>query len=111
MFKMSLNRVHDRVKICEGDDSLILRVDADAGRLVAGISEAVEGLQTLNDKSTDEDTRKAAQYFAGVIFGDNQAEKLIDFYHGDGLCVINLCAKYMTGRLNKLIAKVQKKSK
>ena len=54
---------------------------------------------------------KAARYFAGVIFGSDQAEKLIDFYHGDGLCVINLCAKYMTGRLNKLIAKVQKKSK
>ena len=111
MFKMGLSRVHDRVKICEGDDSLVLLVNADAGRLVAGISEAVKGLQALNDKSTDEDARKAARYFAGVIFGDNQADALIDFYHGDGLCVINLCAKYMTGRLNKLIAKVQKKSK
>ena len=111
MYRMSLNRVHDTVRISEGSESITLRVDADAGRMVAGISQAAKGLQALTDKSPDEDQRKGALYFASVIFGDEQAARLLEFYHDDAWCVINLCGQYLDKRLKKLIAKAQKKSK
>ena len=37
MYKISLNRIHDRVRITEGDEHLDLRVDADPMRMVAGL--------------------------------------------------------------------------
>ena len=111
MFKLTLNRVHDRVKVSEGDESLVLRVDGDAGRMVAGISEAVKGLKSLTNETPAEDQIRAARYFASVIFGDEQADALIDFYHDDAMCVINLCSQYIGKRLSGLIAKAQKKSK
>ena len=111
MFKLSLNRVHNRVKISEGDESIVLRVDGDAGRMVAGISEAVKALKELTDETPREDQLKTARYFAGVIFGNEQADALIDFYHNDAMCVINLCSQYIGKRLSGLIAKVQKKAK
>lgn len=111
MFKLTLNRVHDRVKISEGEEKLILCVDGDAGRMVAGISEAVKGMKALNDQTPIDDQIKAAQYFAGVIFGDDQAVQLMEFYRNDPVCVINLCSQYVSKRLSKLIANAQKKSK
>ena len=111
MFRMSLNRVHDRVKISEGDESLTLVVDGDANRMVAGIGEAVKVLKTLTDDTDGETKHNAARYFAEVIFGAEQADKLMAFYRNDPVCVINLCGKYISTRLSGLIAKAQKKAK
>lgn len=109
MYRMSLNRVHDTVRVSEGKESLLLHVDADAGRMVAGISEAVKVLKKINDESTESKKKDAAQYFATEIFGEEGAASLIRFYHNDPVCVINLCGQYLDKRLNKLIAKIQKK--
>lgn len=110
-FVISLHRVHDRVKIAEGSDSLALHVDGDPMRMVAGLSQAQKIMQALNEKSTAEDEKKAALYFAGVIFGQEQAEKLLAFYRDDAGCVINVCGKYFSSRLARLIEKAQKKTK
>ena len=40
MFKITLNRIHDKVRITEGDEHLELRVDGDPMRMVAGLNEA-----------------------------------------------------------------------
>ena len=106
-YTLSLNRVHDNVRIREGDDTLHLAVDADPMRMVAGLNQAQKTLQTITSESTEEETRAAATYFAGVIFGQAQAEKLLEFYHGNAACVINVCGKYFAGRLNKLITRAQ----
>lgn len=111
LFKISLNRVHDRVRITEGDEKLELYVDNDAMRLVAGLSKAQETMKSLSNESTPEQVNNAAMFFAEVIFGDEQAEKLMAFYHNDAGCVINVCGQYFTGRLGKLITKAQKKLK
>lgn len=109
MYRMSLNRVHDTVRVSEGKESLLLHVDADAGRMVAGIAEAVKALQKINDESTESEKKGAAQFFATEIFGEDGAASLIRFYHNDPVCVINLCGQYLDRRLKKLIAKAQKK--
>ena len=110
-FTISLNRVHDRVRISEGSDTLDLAVDSDPMRLVAGLSQAQKQLQSLTAESTEEEQDNAALYFAEVIFGKKQAEKLAAFYHNDAGCVINVCGKYFEGRLAKLITAAQKKGK
>jgi len=110
-YSITLNRVHDRVRITEGGDNLDLYVDADPMRLVAGLSQAQKQLQTINAESTDEDETKAAEYFAQVIFGKEQAEKIMAFYHNDAGCVISVCGRYFEERLAKRITAAQKKQK
>ena len=109
-YEVSLNRVHDIVRIREGNDSLRLYVDGDAMRMVAGLNEAQKILKTLNAESTDEDRLAAAEYFAEVIFGKDQADQLVSFYRDDPICVINLCGTYFRDRLGKLIEKAQKRA-
>lgn len=111
MYKLTLNRIHDRVRITESDEHLDLRVDADPMRMVAGLTEAQRRLHTISEEMTKEQQLEIAKYFAGVIFGADQAERLIDFYRGDVACVIDVCGKYFSGRLAKLIEKAQKRIK
>lgn len=108
-YTVSLHRVHDIVRIREGGDSIRLIVDEDPMRMVAGLNEAQKILKTINDETTDDDKEKAAGYFAEVIFGKEQAGKLLEFYRNDALCVINVCGSYFHDRLNKLITKAQMK--
>ena len=109
-YTVSLNRVHDLVKVREGGDSLRLTVDDDPMRMVAGLNEAQKILKTINNETSDKDKLTAAKYFAEVIFGEEQAGKLLDFYRGDALCIINLCGTYFKDRLGDLITKAQKKA-
>lgn len=109
VFKMSLGRVYDNVRISEGGESLSLAVDADPMRMVAGLNQAQKRLQAITGESTEAQVREAALSFAGVIFGPEQAERLLEFYHGDPGCVINICGRYFSERLRGKIAKAQKR--
>ena len=109
MYKLSLNRVHDRVRITEGDERIELRVDADPMRMVVGLNEAQRRLKTITDDTTVGERDDIALYFAGVIFGESQADTLWNFYHRDAACVINVCGRYFSDRLAKLIEKAQRR--
>ena len=111
MYKLSLNRVHDTVRITENGEALTLRVDADPMRMVTALSQAQKELSGLTDDSTKEAQRAAAYHFAAAIFGDDQATALLRFYREDAACAINVCGQYFAKRLNKLIVRAQKKSK
>ena len=111
MYKITLNRIHDRVRITEGDEYLDLRVDADPMRMTAGLMEAQKRLKLVTEEMNDEEKAESARYFAGVIFGTEQAAHLMDFYHNDAACVIKVCGQYFQNRLSKLIAKAQKRMK
>ena len=111
MFTFTLNRVHDRVRIVEGDEKLELVVDGDPMRMVAGLNEAQKRLRGLTESSPEEEQMGAARYFASVMFGEEQAQELIEFYHSDPACVINVCGRYFSSRLAKLIEKAQKRAK
>ena len=111
-YEVTLNRVHDTIKVNENGEKLTLVVNADPMRIVAGLTKAQEKLTNLvKGEPSDEDMREAAEYFAAVIFGTEQAKKIMEFYAGDAACVINVCGKYFRERLGGIIAKAQKHGK
>lgn len=111
-YEVTLNRVHDTIRINENGDKLPLVVNADPMRLVAGLNRAQEKLKALTaGEPTEEEMREAAEYFASVIFGPDQAKQLMAFYAGDAACVINVCGTYFRDRLSKIIEKAQKRIK
>lgn len=110
-YTLSLNRVHDSIRIKEGNDTLDLTVDADPMRMVAALNKAQKILKGINDDSNEEDIKSAALMFASAIFGDVQAHQIMEFYHDDAGCVINLCGRYFADRLSGIITKVQKRSR
>ena len=110
-YEMTLNRVHDTVVIREGEEKLTLTVNGDAMRIVAGLNRVNEKLGKINESTPDADVIAAAEYFAAVIFGNEQAAKLLAFYADDPGCVITVCGRYFKERLAGKITKVQQKAK
>ena len=110
MYEISLNRVHDRLRVREGNETFELRVDGDAMRMVAGLNEAQARLKTITTESTEDELRAIALHFAGVMFGEEQANELMEFYGGDAACVINICGRYFSDRLARLIERTQKRA-
>lgn len=108
---LSLHRVYDTVTINENGSKLTLHVNADPSRLVVGLSQAQKQLVTIDAETPDEEREKIALFFAGVIFGEEQAKKLLEYYFGDSSCVVAVCGQYFANRLTKLITKAQKKRK
>lgn len=111
-YDITLNRVHDTIRINENGETLPLTVSADPMRIVAGLTKAQKKLNDLVNGETEpttEEMREAAEYFASVIFGQEQAEMLMAFYNDDAACVINVCGTYFRERLSKKISKMQKK--
>lgn len=106
---LSLGRVYDTVTIREGGEKLTLHVNADPSRIVVGLSQAQKQLVTISEETTDEEREKIALFFASVIFGEEQAQKLLDYYYGDSSCVVAVCGTYFSKRLSKLISKTQKR--
>lgn len=110
MFRVSLGRVHELVRIKEGTERLLLRVDGDPIQMTIGLNKARELLQTLTDEN-DEEALAAARMFAEVFFGKKQTELLIGFYNDNPACVISVCGKIFEKRLIKKIIKAQKRQK
>ena len=110
-YSVSLNRVHDTVVIREGDEKLTLVVNGDSMRMVGGLNKAQMQMKALTDESTDDEIKEVALYFATVIFGKDQAEKLFKFYADDPASVISVCGKYFRERLAGKISRMQKKLK
>lgn len=110
-YELTLNRVHDTITIREGDEKLTLAVNGDAMRMVAGLTKAQAKMNELTQDTPDETVKETAKYFAAVIFGTEQAEKLMAFYADDPGCVISVCGQYFKDRLAGKITEAQKKIK
>ena len=113
-YDITLNRVHDTIRIRENGEILPLTVSADPMRIVSGITKAQKKLTAVvnaENEPTEEELKEAAEYFATVIFGREQAQKLMAFYNNDAACVINVCGTYFRERLGNKIAQMQKKMK
>lgn len=111
-YTVSLGRVHDRIVVKEQNESLSLRVDADAQDLVDVMRKTepeLNGLRT--SKKPMDDAGDIARRFCVAIFGEEQTGKLYEFYNGDGVCVLNVCSRYFADRLGRLITKAQRKAR
>ena len=109
--ELTLNRVYDTITIKEGGERLVLHVNGDPNRIVIGLNEAQKRLKSIDENTTDEEKAEIARFFASVIFGDEQTQKLFDFYYNDAMCVISIASKYFSQRLAKKISEAQKKAK
>lgn len=109
--EITLNRIHHTVTINENGEKMKLTISADPMRLVAGLSKAQKKLtDTVNSGNpTDESIKEAAEYFAAVLFGKEQTDRLFEFYAGDSACVINICGQVFKDQLAAKITKAQKK--
>ena len=110
-YEVTLNRVFDTIVIKEGNETLKLTVNGDAMRMVAGLNKAQEKMKGITDESTDAEVRECAEYFAAVLFGKEQADKLMQFYADDPGCVITICGKCFKERIAGRITDIQKKMK
>ena len=106
---LSLGRVYDKITIREGAERLTLHVNADPNRIVVGLAQAQKQLVTISDETPAEERERIALFFAGVIFGEEQAQRLLDYYYGESACVVAICGQYFSKRLSKLITKAQKR--
>lgn len=112
--KITLNRIRDSITIREGKDELHLYVDCEPNQMIRRIQAADRDLQRIDEKTSDEDRKSVSLALAKAIFGEEQAIKLLDFYHGDYGCVVTICGMYFGDAkhgLGKKITKAQKRRK
>lgn len=108
----SLNRVRDNVTIKEGEEVITLFVDCDVTGIVNRLRSAREKIDAINENTGEEQRKAASMSFAIAIFGEAQAEKLLDFYHGNYGCVVEICGIYFEDKkhgLARKIAAIQKR--
>ena len=110
MFKKEINpySVSDKATFRNVDKTLTLYVRSNAASLVVGLKQAQEKLKELTDESDECQRMNAARFFAKAVFGEEQADKLCDFY-GEPLAVIAVVGMYFDKQLKKKITKAQKK--
>ena len=100
--------VSDKVTFRNVDKTLTLFVREDATSLVVNLKAAGEKLKGVTEESDQCQRVNAARYFASAIFGEDQGNQLIDFYH-DPVAVITACNQYFDRILKHKITKAQKK--
>lgn len=100
--------VSDKVTFRNVDKTLTLYVRDNATNLVVNLKRAQENLSELTDNSDECQRVNASRFFAKAVFGEEQADKLVDFYN-EPLAVISAVGQYFDLRLKKLIAKAQKR--
>ena len=110
-YEISLNRVHDRFTVREGNERIEIRVDSDPRLMVTRIRNANEKILEAQKDGTDEDREQAARIFAEAIMCKEQTDRLLAFYNGDYSCMMTVCGLYFEKRLSAKITKAQKKLK
>ena len=110
LFKKEINpyTVSDKAVFRNVDKTLTLYVRSDAPSLVVNLKQAQDKLKELTDESDECQRMNAARFFAKAIFGEEQADKLVDFYN-EPLAVVAVVGMYFDRQLKKKITKAQKK--
>lgn len=110
MFKKEINpySVSDKVTFRNVDKTLTLYVRSDASSLIVNLKQAQERLKAISDESDECEKVNTARFFAKSIFGEEQANQLIDFYQ-EPLTVISAVGMYFEKQLAQKITKAQKK--
>ena len=101
--------ISDTVRFRNADQTICLTVRSDAPSLVLGMKRVGEKLTGMDDNTEDSERVEAARFFAQTLFGSDQGDSLVQFYHEDALAIISACGMYFQKRLAKKITKAQKK--
>lgn len=107
--EVTLGRVRDKVTFREGDEKIEMRVDVDAARIMAGLKSIQATLDDIDPADADA-MESAAQRFAVVLFGEEQAKRLREFYGGDAGTLIRACGQYTRKFLLEKVTKAQEKA-
>ena len=110
MFKHEINpyTVADKVTFRNVDKTLTLYVRSNATTMVVNLKQAQDKLKQLNDDADECERMNAARFFARSVFGEEQGDKLVDFYN-EPMAIISVMGIYFDKRLKKIITKAQKK--
>ena len=110
LFKKEINpyTVSDKAVFRNVDKTLTLYVRSNAPSLVVNLKQAQDKLKELTDESDECQRMNAARFFAKAVFGEEQADKLVDFYN-EPLAVVAVVGMYFDQQLKKKITKAQKK--
>ena len=110
LFKKEINpyTVSDKAVFRNVDKTLTLYVRSDATSLIVNLKQAQEKLKELTDESDECQRINAARFFAKAVFGEEQADKLVNFY-GEPLAVVAVVGMYFDRQLKKKITKAQKR--
>ena len=100
--------VSDKATFRNVDKLLTLYVRSDAASLVLGLKNAQERLKAMTDDTDECEKINCARFFAASIFGEDQANQLVDFYN-EPLAIITAVGMYFEKQLAKKITKAQKK--
>ena len=100
--------VSDTVRFRNADKTITLSVRSDAPSLVLGLKRVQERLTGMDDNTEDSERIDAARFFARTLFGNEQGDRLVQFYKNDPLAVISACGMFFQKRLAKKITKAQK---
>ena len=111
MFRITLNRVRDKITVKEGNEELTLRVDKDPRVIAIELKTAQKALSEIKDDSTAVSRIQAAKSLSEAMFGAEQTKSLFRFYSDDPGCVVTICGMYFEKRLAKKIARAQMKQK
>jgi hypothetical protein len=70
----------------------------------------ISELKGIDEKSTDDaEFLRLARKMGVFMFGEEQTEKLVTFYHGNPKQLFSMVTRYFVERLNGLIVAKQKK--
>ena len=110
MFRKEINpyTVSDKVTFRNVDKTLTLYVRSNATAMVVNLKQAQDKLKELNDDADECERMNAARFFARSVFGEEQGDKLVDFYN-EPLAIISVMGMYFDKQLKKKITKAQKK--
>ena len=100
--------VEDKATFRNVDKTLTLYVRGDATAYVVGLKKAQDKMKEITDESDECERMNVARFFAQTIFGEEQGNRLVDFYN-EPLAVITVCGMYFKERLAKKITKAQKR--
>ena len=110
LFRKEINpySVSDKVVFRNVDKTLTLYVRSDATAIVVGLKQAQDKLNQLTDNSDECQRVTAARFFARSVFGEEQGDKLFDFYN-EPLAVVSAGGQYFDKQLKYKITKAQKR--
>ena len=104
---LTLGHVHDRITVKEGNEKMTLTVDEDVTMLARKCKEALNVIERARE---DVSARaEAGLALSKAIFGEQQTARLLDFYNGNELSVLEIAARAFSLRLAKQIDRAQRK--